>query len=147
MADFLFQEKWLRKAQKSLGDSDTAQLILLITEYGIYGRHETPISPQIAAFLDKAKKDIDSQRAKAVKKEKISIPPTLDEVVQFVKENNINIDPYQWWNFYNSKDWYVGKNKMKNWHSAIATWVRRNNIQYGQQQANIISKVADILAE
>ena len=147
MADFLFKEQWLRKARKTLGDGDTAQLIVLITEYGIYGYHETPLSPSVIPFLDKAKKDIDTQRAKAAKKEKTPVPPTLDEVVQYISDNRLNVDPYQFWNFYNSKDWYVGKNKMKNWHSAIATWVRRNNIQYGQQQSELINKVNDILAE
>lgn len=147
MADFLFKEQWLRKARKTLGDGDTAQLIVLITEYGIYGHHETPLSPSVIPFLDKAKKDIDTQRAKAAKKEKTPVPPTLDEVVQYISDNRLNVDPYQFWNFYNSKDWYVGKNKMKNWHSAIATWVRRNNIQYGQQQSELINKVNDILAE
>lgn len=55
--------------------------------------------------------------------------PTLEEVKQYCKENDKAIDPEYFWNFYESKGWYVGKNKMKNWHSAIATWERNSNNQ------------------
>ena len=28
----------------------------------------------------------------------------------------------KFWNFYESKNWMIGKNKMKNWKAAIKTW-------------------------
>ena len=30
------------------------------------------------------------------------------------------------YDFYESKNWYVGKNKMKDWKACIRTWERRN---------------------
>lgn len=54
---------------------------------------------------------------------KIFIPPTIEEVKDYLIEKKYtDIDPVRWWNFYNAKNWMIGKNKMKNWHSAIATW-------------------------
>ena len=52
--------------------------------------------------------------------------PTLEEVVDYCKERNNFIDPEQFIDFYESKNWYVGKNKMKDWKACIRTWERRN---------------------
>lgn len=151
MEEFVFKKKWLEKANQRLSGKYICFLIILIVEYGVYGKHEEVIDEykSVIPLLEEIKSEIDSERAKPPKKEKIKIPPTLEEVIQYVKDNNLNVDPYQFWNFYESKGWYVGKNKMKNWHSAMATWVKRNQVQYGtgQQQSNIIDKVADILAD
>ena len=149
MEEFIFKKSWLIKAEnKKLSKFSIAELIILVVEYGLTKKHEKVINDCIIPLLDEIKSEIDSQRAKPPKKEKVKIPPTLEDVIQYVKDNNLNVDPYQFWNFYESKGWYVGKNKMKNWHSAIATWVKRNQVQYGTgQQSNIINKVADILAD
>ena len=148
--DFVFKKEWAEKAGSQLPKHCLGSLIILVVEYGLYGKHEevTDDFKQVIPLLEEIKADIDSQRVKTQKKEKVTIPPTLGEVVQYVKDNNLNVDPYQFWNFYESKGWFIGKNKMKNWHSAIATWIKRNQVQYGTgQQSNIINKVADILAD
>lgn len=149
MEEFIFKKSWLIKAKEKLPTYCIAELIVLVVEYGLSNKHEKVTYDCIIPLLEEIKSEIDSQRAKATKKEKVKIPPTLEDVIQYVKDNNLNVDPYQFWNFYESKGWFVGKNKMKNWHSAIATWVKRNQVNYngGQQQSNIVNKVADILAD
>lgn len=59
-------------------------------------------------------------------KRKIFQKPTVEEVSEYCKERNNNIDPYTFIDFYESKDWYVGKNKMKDWKACIRTWEKRN---------------------
>ena len=49
-------------------------------------------------------------------------PPTIEEVKEYCKERKNGIDVIKWWNFYNSKGWMIGKNKMKDWQSAVITW-------------------------
>ena len=61
-------------------------------------------------------------------KSKRFIPPTLEEVTAYCKERYNGVDPVAWWNFYNSKNWMVGKNKMTTWKSAIVTWERKNGL-------------------
>ena len=56
------------------------------------------------------------------------IPPTIDSVRNYCDEVGSQIDPIAFWNFYDSKGWMVGKNKMKNWHSCIATWERSKGL-------------------
>ncbi len=50
------------------------------------------------------------------------IPPTKDEVKIYCNAEHKSVDAVVWWNFYNAKGWQIGKNKMKNWKSAVATW-------------------------
>lgn len=49
-------------------------------------------------------------------------PPTLEEVKKYCKERSNNVDPQRFIDFYESKGWYVGKNKMKDWKAAVRTW-------------------------
>jgi len=50
--------------------------------------------------------------------------PTLVEVKNYCLERKNNIDPEAFWDFYESKDWFVGKSKMKCWKSAVRNWER-----------------------
>ena len=51
--------------------------------------------------------------------------PTLDQVKDYCSERNNNVDAEAFLDFYESKDWKIGKNKMKDWKAAIRTWERR----------------------
>lgn len=53
-------------------------------------------------------------------------PPTVDEVREYCLENGYDIDPQYFIDFYESKGWMVGKNKMVNWRAAVRTWVKNN---------------------
>ena len=52
-------------------------------------------------------------------------PPTLDEVKQYCEERKNNIDPMAFIDFYSSKGWMIGKNRMKDWKAAVRTWERK----------------------
>ena len=65
------------------------------------------------------------------------VPPTIEEVEQafFEKTKDRTFShetAVKWWNFYNSKGWFVGKNKMKSWKSAIVTWLKTDQIAVSQ---------------
>lgn len=60
------------------------------------------------------------------KNNNIFIPPTLEEVTQYCKERNNNVDPQKWYDFYSAKGWMIGKNKMKDWKAAVRTWERKD---------------------
>ena len=51
-------------------------------------------------------------------------PPTLEEVTAYCEERKNGVDPNRWYNFYASKGWMVGKNKMKDWKASVRTWER-----------------------
>ena len=61
------------------------------------------------------------------------LPPSLDEVRKYVLEKGFSVDAENFVNFYESKGWFVGKNKMKNWKAAVATWEKREKEQPKKQ--------------
>ena len=52
------------------------------------------------------------------------IPPTVDMVSAYCFERNNSVDPEEFVDFYTSKGWLIGKNKMKDWKAAVRTWER-----------------------
>jgi DNA replication protein DnaD len=50
------------------------------------------------------------------------IVPALQEVSAYCQERNNNVDSQKFFDFYESKGWMVGKNKMKDWKAAVRTW-------------------------
>lgn len=52
-------------------------------------------------------------------------PPTFDEVNAYCLERKNGIDAQSFIDFYESKGWMIGKDKMKNWKAAIRTWENR----------------------
>ena len=57
-------------------------------------------------------------------KAKRFIPPSVEEVEQYCIERSNNIDAQSFIDFYESKGWMIGKNKMKDWKAAVRTWER-----------------------
>ena len=53
--------------------------------------------------------------------------PTIEEIAEYCREKGYNIDAETFWNFYEAKGWMIGKNKMKNWRAACATWVKKRS--------------------
>lgn len=52
-------------------------------------------------------------------------PPPIQDVIAYCQERGNCIDAERFIDFYQSKNWYVGKNKMKDWKAAIRTWEKR----------------------
>lgn len=50
------------------------------------------------------------------------VKPTIEEVRAYCVERNNNVDAESFVDFYESKGWMVGKNKMKDWKAAVRTW-------------------------
>jgi len=57
----------------------------------------------------------------------IFIPPSFEDVKNYCKERNNNVDAQKWYDFYLAKDWMIGKNKMKDWRAAVRTWEGNEN--------------------
>lgn len=51
-------------------------------------------------------------------------PPSVNDVIDYCKERNNKIDAQAFIDFYTSKDWMIGKNKMKDWKAAVRSWER-----------------------
>ena len=57
-------------------------------------------------------------------KRKRFVKPTLSEIEQYCIERNNNVNAEQFFDYYESNGWKVGKNSMKDWKAAVRTWER-----------------------
>ena len=53
--------------------------------------------------------------------------PTLDDVKNYCILRQNNIDAEAFIDFYESKNWKIGRNKMKDWKACVRTWERRES--------------------
>lgn len=71
------------------------------------------------------KKRREEKRGEETRREKkryTFIPPTMEEVKAYCEERKNKVEPLKWYDFYESKGWMIGKNKMKDWKAAVRTW-------------------------
>ncbi len=52
------------------------------------------------------------------------VKPSVEEVAAYCKSRGNSVDPQVFVDFYESKGWCIGKNKMKDWQAAVRTWER-----------------------
>ena len=93
--------------------------------------------------IDKNSIDKDS-KGESVRGEKAKrfYPPTLDEVKQYCEERKNNIDPMAFIDFYSSKGWMIGKNRMKDWKAAVRTWERKRK-EKSQAESSVYDEWRD----
>lgn len=63
---------------------------------------------------------------KGAKKRKRFNPPDVSEVIEYKNARNSQVDPQSFVDFYESKGWLVGHNKMKDWKAAFRNWEQRD---------------------
>lgn len=83
--------------------------------------------PEIEIELEiekKIEKEIDSSAKSTTRKRKRFEKPTLSEIEQYCIERNNNVNAEQFFDYYESNGWKVGKNSMKDWKAAVRTWER-----------------------
>ena len=68
-------------------------------------------------------------------------PSDIETVAYFELKGSTNIEAEKFWNFYDSKNWFVGKNKMKKWESAASGWISRNKTE--TNKTDILQASAD----
>lgn len=77
--------------------------------------------------------DIRESRSENNAREARFSPPSLAEVQAYISERGSAVDAQQFVDFYASKGWMVGKNRMKDWKAAVRTWEQRRKEEAGEQ--------------
>lgn len=85
--------------------------------------NKRPTNDQLPTTNKNSKND---KNNKEEKKENKFSPPSLDDVKSYCLKRENNVDAENFINFYESKGWLIGKNKMKDWQAAIRTWENRD---------------------
>ena len=82
--------------------------------------------PEIEIELEKdieIEKEINSSASTTTKRKRFE-KPTLSQITQYCLERNNNVNAEQFYDYYESNGWKVGKNAMKDWKACVRTWER-----------------------
>jgi len=82
-------------------------------------------NPKLKIYTDNTNITITNTNLTDSNKKALFKKPKLDEVKNYCILRKNNIDAEAFISFYESKGWFIGKNKMKNWKQAIVTWEKR----------------------
>lgn len=81
-------------------------------------------------------KDININKSLSINKGKTKFQkPSLEEIRQYCQERGNKVNPENFFNFYESKGWVVGKSPMKDWKAAVRTWEQRTPETRTQSQS------------
>ena len=71
-------------------------------------------------------RDIDRDKKILSKDKRNFKKPSIKKIRQYCIDRKNVIDPEQFFDFYESKGWMVGKNKMKDWKACVRTWEKNS---------------------
>ncbi len=64
------------------------------------------------------------------------IKPTIQDIRAYCLERHNNVDAEVFFDFYESKNWFIGKSKMKDWRAAVRTWEKRQTQEKKEEIKN-----------
>lgn len=91
--------------------------------------NKRPTSDQQVTTNKNEKKEKNDKNEKNIEL-RASAPPTLENVTEYCRECGLEdkVDASRFIDFYSSKGWMVGKNKMKDWKASVRNWARRSDV-------------------
>ena len=100
------------------GSKEIQYRYITILKGGIKENHNTLLKKTVKNNTTNTNNTIDNNKGRFIK-------PILSEVEDYCIKRNNNIDAEAFVNFYESKGWMVGSNKMKDWKACVITWEKR----------------------
>ena len=96
------------------------------------GNNVTPMLPECYTDIDidiekEKEKDLKQGENKTTTTEKNHfLKPCVEEIRAYCEERKNGIDAQYFYDYYESKGWMIGKNKMKDWKASVRTWERNS---------------------
>ena len=136
-------DKWITK---KIGASTKVNLEALINAGFLIVEHdastslhnETQLATVSVPSEEKSRGETEKSR---VDSGRFSPPLDIDTVTYFESKGSTAIEAEKFWLFYDSKNWMVGKSKMKKWESAASGWITRNKTD--SKKVDILKDSAD----
>ena len=110
-------------------------------------------TPEIEIELEKdieIEKEIHSSAKSTTTKRKRFEKPTLSQITQYCLERNNNVNAEQFYDYYESNGWKVGKNAMKDWKACVRTWERNGYdkpIKKKKNKQDALNDMRDLMNE
>ena len=107
-------------------------------------------TPEIEIELEKdieIEKEIHSSAKSTTTKRKRFEKPTLSQITQYCLERNNNVNAEQFYDYYESNGWKVGRNSMKDWQATVRRWASNNYGKKKNSKDNAINVVKEVMEE
>lgn len=96
--------------------------------------------PLIASHSDTDVTERDTEKETRVRdreksKSKRFIPPSVQEIREYVTEMDYPVDPERFFDYYETRGWIAGKTKMKDWKAAVRLWARNQRESVAEKPA------------
>lgn len=86
------------------------------------------VTPMLQNGYGEIEKELEIEKDSSAKsttiKRKRFEKPSISDIQQYCIERNNNVNAEQFFDYYESNGWKVGKNSMKDWKAAVRTWER-----------------------
>ena len=137
-----------KKEQKLTNKSTSKYTLITINEYDIYNsenyktnqqinQHLTSVQPAPNQRLTTYNKDNNGNNEKNTVLQRKFIPPTIEDIKEYIKENDYSVDPNTFLKYFTESNWIDSNGKkVKNWKQKIITWEGRNITKKPIQQKN-----------
>tara|TARA_R100000655_G_scaffold12897_1_gene29388 strand:+ start:879 stop:1511 length:633 start_codon:yes stop_codon:yes gene_type:complete len=106
------------------GSKEIMNRYIKIIKGGIDENSNTLLQKTLRSNTTKTNNNLTDSNNKNFKK------PTIQQIENYCYERKKmgknNVDSEAFYDFYESKDWKIGKNKMKDWKACVRTWERRD---------------------
>lgn len=92
----------------------------------------------------------DSSAKSTTTKRKRFEKPTISDIEQYCIERNNDVNAEQFFDYYESNGWKVGKNSMKDWKAAVRTWERNRYdqpVKSKNSKADAMNVVKELMEE
>ena len=111
--------------------AEVERLVGSETDWAVKKRLYRESHPAIEDKTRTKKDNVRQEKEKEIEKDKDIkrghfVPPTPTEVRKYCDESGHYIDADAFVDFYTSKNWMVGRNKMKDWKAAVRNWERKD---------------------
>lgn len=61
--------------------------------------------------------------------------PTVEQIDEYIKAKGYPIDAQEFFNYYEDRDWFCGKIKMRNWKNALYSWAKNQTDRWPKERA------------
>ena len=115
--------------------------LITVNNWGLYQTNDKVCDKEMTSTLTSnptSNRATDKEYKNIRNKDNIRfVPPTVDEVRAYCQEKHYmdRVNPNKFVDFYESKGWMVGKNKMKDWKAAVRNWASKDK-DFSAQKVN-----------
>jgi len=107
-------------------NGSTSPKVVSCIKSELYSVKDRVLIEYVNGMYTASQEEQEQEEEKEEEQDKKFKKPTIEEIALYMDEQGMNDVSERFYNFYEAKDWMIGKNKMKNWRACVITWKKDN---------------------